>query len=93
MSAEILPSVVILSDAWGDRSDAALVPEEESVVASASERRCRAFTAGRACARNALADPGLRSILIPSEMARHDGMAESLTVPGAVLRKHQSLPG
>lgn len=43
MIAEILPSVVVSSEVRGDRSDAALLPGEEPVVASASERRRRAF--------------------------------------------------
>jgi 4'-phosphopantetheinyl transferase EntD len=67
MIAEILPSVVASSEVLGDRSDAARFPEKEPVVASASERRRRAFNTGRACARRALADMGLRCVEIPSE--------------------------
>jgi 4'-phosphopantetheinyl transferase EntD len=67
MIAEILPSIVVASEVRGNRSDAALFLEEEPAVASASERRRRAFTTGRTCARHALSDMGLRSVGIPSE--------------------------
>jgi 4'-phosphopantetheinyl transferase EntD len=57
--ADILPPGVAAEEAFGDRPDAALFPEEEAVIAKAVDKRRREFTTARACARAALARLGL----------------------------------
>ena len=61
---KILPSSVASAEAFDDRDAAALFPEEEAVVAGAPDRRRRAFTTSRACARRALAELGLPPVAI-----------------------------
>lgn len=65
MIVEILPAAVASAEAFGDTDEAVLFPEEESVVASAVEKRRRAFTTGRECARRALAGLGVAPVAIP----------------------------
>jgi 4'-phosphopantetheinyl transferase EntD len=61
--AEILPPLVAAADAIGPEPEAEsirkLFPAEEAVVRTAGPRRRAEFTAGRLCARNALAGLGL----------------------------------
>jgi 4'-phosphopantetheinyl transferase EntD len=56
----VLPSGVVWSEALDDPPEAALLPEEEALMARASEKRRREFTVGRHCARQALSQLGLR---------------------------------
>src|SRR6185369_16867773 len=55
----ILPPEVAAAEAYEDRLDDVLFPEEEAVVSQAVERRRREFVTGRACARRALAALGV----------------------------------
>jgi 4'-phosphopantetheinyl transferase EntD len=64
--AEILPRTVATAEAYGDLDGVVLFAQEESVVASASEQRRRAFATGRACARDALGELGLAPNAIPT---------------------------
>jgi 4'-phosphopantetheinyl transferase EntD len=57
--AEILPSNVASAFAYGDPDDAVLFPGEELMIARAVDARRRAFTTGRACARQALSGLGV----------------------------------
>ncbi|MFL6136228.1 MAG: 4'-phosphopantetheinyl transferase [Frankiaceae bacterium] len=59
MIEAILPAEVSSAEAFEDRPDEALFPEEEAVVSNAVDRRRREFTTGRACARQALAALGV----------------------------------
>jgi 4'-phosphopantetheinyl transferase EntD len=61
---EILPSAVVSVEAYEDLEDI-LFPEEQSIVARAVEKRRRAFTTGRACARLALVELGLAPVALP----------------------------
>ena len=65
MLERILPAGVAVVATRGDL-DTPLHPEEEVVVGRAVEKRRREFTTARACAREALAQLGLRSQAIPS---------------------------
>jgi 4'-phosphopantetheinyl transferase EntD len=57
---EILPVAVMAVEAFGDDlSYAELFPEEEQVIARSVDKRRHEFTAGRACARRALAELGV----------------------------------
>src|SRR6202012_4712392 len=56
----ILPPVVAAEEAFGDDPAARLFPAEAAAVAQAVDTRRQEFTTGRACARAALARPGLR---------------------------------
>jgi 4'-phosphopantetheinyl transferase EntD len=62
---EILPSSVASAEAFGDRDDALVFPEEEALLADAPDRRRRSFATARACARRALADLGVPPVAIP----------------------------
>ena len=59
MIADILPPAVAAAEAFGDLPDAELYPGEEAVIAHAADKRRREFATGRACARTALAKPGV----------------------------------
>ncbi|TDC24562.1 4'-phosphopantetheinyl transferase superfamily protein [Streptomyces sp. 8K308] len=59
MLESIVPSWVVVAEAFGDPPEAALLPEEEAVVARAAERRRLAFTTARHCARLALGRLGV----------------------------------
>ena len=56
---EILPAGVACAEAFTDRLDVALFPEEEALIAKAVVKRRREFTTGRDCARTALAALGV----------------------------------
>jgi 4'-phosphopantetheinyl transferase EntD len=55
----ILPPEVTAVEAFGDLPGGTLFPAEEAVIARAVDKRRRAFSTGRACARAALAQLGL----------------------------------
>jgi 4'-phosphopantetheinyl transferase EntD len=59
MIERALPAVVASADAFGDRQDAMLYPEEALAVARSSERRRREYATARSCARAALAELGI----------------------------------
>ncbi len=59
MIAEILPPQVTAAEAFDDPPGVTLFPEEEAAMARAVAKRRNEFTAGRACARLALAKLGL----------------------------------
>jgi 4'-phosphopantetheinyl transferase EntD len=59
MISDILPPEVAAEEAFGDRPDTVLFPEEEQVIAKAVDKRRREFTTARACARTALGKLGL----------------------------------
>jgi 4'-phosphopantetheinyl transferase EntD len=62
----ILPLPVAAAEVFGDYPDAALFPEEHTVMARAAESRKREFTTARTCARAALARLGLPAVpLLP----------------------------
>jgi 4'-phosphopantetheinyl transferase EntD len=65
MLAEIFPEEVATAVATEAMYHAPLHPEEAACVAEASPKRRREFTAGRACARAALACLGLPAVAIP----------------------------
>jgi 4'-phosphopantetheinyl transferase EntD len=58
MIAAILPPCAASYEAYSDTDDAVLLPEENAIVARASESRRRRFTTARACARHALSELG-----------------------------------
>lgn len=58
MIASLLPASVVTVEAQDADWTAPLLPEEEPLVARAVEKRRREFTAGRTCARRALARLG-----------------------------------
>ncbi|MEU3457151.1 4'-phosphopantetheinyl transferase superfamily protein [Micromonospora sp. NPDC006766] len=59
MIEAILPVDVVAVDTFDDPPDAALLPEEERIVAKAIEKRRREFTTARHCARAALVRLGV----------------------------------
>jgi 4'-phosphopantetheinyl transferase EntD len=68
MIEEILPPDVVCVAAYDDPPDAALLPEEEPVIARAVDKRRREFTTVRHCARRALATLGVPAVpLLPGE--------------------------
>jgi 4'-phosphopantetheinyl transferase EntD len=86
--AEILPPVVASAESTGNEprdpgSDAGLFPAEEAVVRTAGPRRRAEFTAGRRCARQALARLGLPAAPVPAGRAGEPrwpaGVAGSIT--------------
>ena len=64
MIGDILPPQVAAEEAFGDRPETVLFPEEEAVIAKAVDKRRREFTTARACARAALAKLGVRPVPI-----------------------------
>nr|WP_246421900.1 4'-phosphopantetheinyl transferase superfamily protein [Nocardiopsis mwathae] len=63
-----MPVGVAAVEAFEDRDDAALFPEEEALLARAVDKRRREFTTVRACARDALASLGFPAApLLPGE--------------------------
>ncbi|MBX6723624.1 MAG: 4'-phosphopantetheinyl transferase superfamily protein [Dactylosporangium sp.] len=56
---QILPSTVVVAESHSDPAWAALLPEEEALIANSAEKRRREFTTVRHCARQALARLGL----------------------------------
>jgi 4'-phosphopantetheinyl transferase EntD len=68
MIEEILPPEVASAEAFHDRAEVILFPEEEAVLARAVEKRRREFTTARGCARRALAALGLPPMpIVPGE--------------------------
>jgi 4'-phosphopantetheinyl transferase EntD len=63
---KILPHTATAVEAFGDRPDAVLFPEEEVALGKAVAKRRREFTTARACARSALADLGFPPGPIPT---------------------------
>jgi 4'-phosphopantetheinyl transferase EntD len=65
----LFPASVALSvasaEAWAEASDEALYPEEAAHIARAVAKRKHEFTAGRSCARRALAALGLPAVALP----------------------------
>ncbi len=57
--AELLPAAVVAVEAFGPVPGAALLPEEEPLIARAVDRRREEFTTARGCARQALAELGV----------------------------------
>jgi 4'-phosphopantetheinyl transferase EntD len=64
MIGDILPPEVAAEEAFDDRMDTVLFPEEEEVIAKAVGKRRREFTTARACARDALGRLGLPPVPI-----------------------------
>ena len=64
MIEEILPPAVAAAEAFGDRPDAELFPEEHAVMGRATGKRRGEFATGRACARDALARLGRPPVAI-----------------------------
>ena len=64
MIEEIVPKSAASAESFGGSPGTGLFPEEEALVARATEKRRQEFTAGRACARAALAALDLAAIPI-----------------------------
>ncbi|HET9678372.1 MAG TPA: 4'-phosphopantetheinyl transferase superfamily protein [Solirubrobacterales bacterium] len=67
MLARLLPAEVACAEAFADRDEGALFPQERAVVAAAVESRRREFVTARECARSALASLGLPAGPIPRD--------------------------
>lgn len=68
MIDRVLPAAVHWSEAFDDRGEVMLFPEEQAVVAGAVDKRRREFATVRACARQALGGLGLPAVpLLPGE--------------------------
>jgi 4'-phosphopantetheinyl transferase EntD len=80
---DLLPPPVAVIESFGELPGAALLPEEEPLVADAVQRRRAEFTTGRACARRALAMIGQPAVPLLSGPAREPlwpaGVVGSLT--------------
>lgn len=70
MITSLLPPGIVGADAYEDRWETALLPEELPLVARAVEKRRREFAAGRGCARRVLAKLGWPGFAILSGEAR-----------------------
>ena len=79
MISGLLPGGVIAVEAYGDRWERELRPEERALVARAVEKRGREFAAGRNCARRALARLGW-----PDFSVRSGANREPLWPPGVL---------
>jgi len=66
MIEQMLPEYVCVAEAFSDRSDVELYPEEAAAIAQAVEKRRREFTTVRGCARDALRALGVQSAPILS---------------------------
>jgi 4'-phosphopantetheinyl transferase EntD len=75
----LFPSSVVLQVASAAKCEAPLFPEEEQYICNANAKRRREFTAGRACARNALLQLGAPGL--PLHVGAH---REPLWPPGIV---------
>lgn len=64
MIGTLLPPEAIAVEATGDMWSAALLPEEEAFIERAVQKRRREFTAGRSCARLALARLGIEGFAL-----------------------------
>jgi 4'-phosphopantetheinyl transferase EntD len=80
---QILPPEVVVVETGHDEPGGLLFPEEEAVIVRAAPKRRREFTAGRACARRALARLGVPPApLLPGERGAPrwpDGTTGSIT--------------
>lgn len=80
---DLLPAAVVTVDAFDDPADTVLLPEEEPLVARATETRRREFATTRGCARRALAGLGVPPASLLSGPRREplwpDGVVGSLT--------------
>ena len=65
MIERILPDGVVAVEVFDDPQGVVLFPEEEAVIAHAVDKRRREFTAGRHCARAALAKVGFAPAPLP----------------------------
>lgn len=64
----LLPRSVRVAEAFGDRTDIELFPQESAAIERAVEKRRREFTTVRACARDALAVLGVDRVpLVPGQ--------------------------
>ena len=90
MLEQILPPEVVVVETDHDEPGALLFPDEEAVIARAVQKRRREFTAGRACARRALA----RSSSTPSGMERSGARKPAWTRhwPRRPISKHFMMP-
>ena len=83
MIRDLLPPTVAVAESFGEVPGAALLPEEEQLVARAVARRRQEFTTARACARRALAEIGQPEAPLLSGPAREPlwpaGVVGSLT--------------
>ncbi|MEP7026320.1 MAG: 4'-phosphopantetheinyl transferase superfamily protein [Actinomycetota bacterium] len=81
--AEILPPQAVAQETFGDVPGAVLFPQEEAYLARAVDQRRQEFTAGRACARAALAQLGLPPVpIVPGGRGAPqwpDGVVGSIT--------------
>ena len=66
MIEQILPSYAGVGEAFSDRCDVDLYPEEAVAIARAVEKRRREYTTVRGCARDALRALGVQSAPILS---------------------------
>jgi 4'-phosphopantetheinyl transferase EntD len=66
MIEAILPEAVAVAEARADEGAGALFPQEQEVVGKAVEKRRAEFATGRACARRALRQLGVKAAAIPS---------------------------
>ncbi|MFY1614736.1 4'-phosphopantetheinyl transferase family protein [Micromonospora sp. WMMD736] len=60
----LVPGGVVLVEAFGHRDDFALLPEEETAIAHAVDKRRREFATARFCARSALGRLGIDPVPI-----------------------------
>jgi 4'-phosphopantetheinyl transferase EntD len=61
---EIMPATAAYAECFGTSPGTGLFPEEEALIARATQKRRRDFTGGRECAREALAGLGLGKVPI-----------------------------
>jgi 4'-phosphopantetheinyl transferase EntD len=77
MIESLLPAAVRSSEAFTDRTDVVLFPEEARAVERAVDKRRREFTTVRACARDALADLGVAAApIVPGVRGAPDWPAD-----------------
>jgi enterobactin synthetase component D / holo-[acyl-carrier protein] synthase len=80
---EIVPKSAACAESFGSSPGTGLFPEEETLVARATDKRRREFTAGRGCAREALAALGVAAAPILRGLRGApqwpDGIAGSIT--------------
>lgn len=83
MIERVLPAEVRSAEIVGEDPTAALLPEEQEMVARAVEKRRREVTNARTCARRALRQLGLPEVAIPrgakGEPVWPDGVVGSIT--------------
>jgi 4'-phosphopantetheinyl transferase EntD len=79
MIGSLLPAGAVAFEAYADRWERELLPDERALVATAVEKRHNEFAAGRNCARRALERLGWRDFPVLSGRSR-----EPLWPPGVV---------